>query len=225
MTNLKHSLTFASVVLALGALALALAPSSTASAGAVPLATPEQPRIVLWNEDHCQITDLIGEWRVRSAPRGSRMRPQHGECYIKLLSSVDGVEYQYRVGTAGEVYIAHGWIAVNQVHQETWSSGADQGSVTESSASDLDVSDCAISFNKEQVLKFELSGGSCWRSEVTPATGCDAIWHCLQGTGGCGVEIELVNQTVHHIEAECGSGGMIKQCTTAPGVTTVCYRD
>lgn len=219
MSNIKTSLTFASLALALGTLAIALAPSSRASVGAASFVSPEQPRIVLWNEDHCQITDLIGEWRVRSAPRGSRMRPQHAECYIKILSSVDGVEHQYRVGTGGEVYIAHGWIAVNQVHQETWSSGPGDGM----EAGSPDVGDCTLEFPKTMVVSIALEQGACWRASVDPGQGCEFLWRCHQGAEGCRLQIKLLDGE-HDIEGECGSGSILRQCQSPGGGTTLCFR-
>lgn len=219
MSNLKTSLTFTSLALALGAIALALTAPSTASADANPLATPEPQRIVLWNEDHCQITDLIGEWRVRSAPRGSRMRPQHDECYIKILSSVDGEEHQYRVGTGGEVYIAHGWIAVNQVHQETWSSAPGGGF----SSPGTEPEDCTLEVPKNLVVKLAFEQGACWRSSLEPGLGCEFQWRCLQGAEGCRLEIQMLNGT-HDLEGECGSGNMVSQCDSAGSGATLCFR-
>lgn len=222
MTKLKHLLALVGLILPIATLTLSVTPPTSASSENL-VVNEDSPRIVLWNEDHCQITDLIGEWRVRSAAKGSRMRPQHDECYIKILSSVDGIERQYRVRANGEVYIAHGWIAVNQMHQETWSAQA--GGAPSPGVGDTDVSDCAVSYTKEQVVSVSFDQGACWRSQAEPGGGCEFVMQCLQGTGGCHVEIGLVDHFIDSIEGECGSGSTLKQCVSASGSTHLCYRN
>ena len=210
-----------------GALAVAggflLGTSFTAPTPALePTASTEPDQVVLWNEDHCRVTDLIGEWEVRSAPAGTRMRPEHDDCYIRILSAVDGLEHEFQVTTQGEVYIAHGWICVNQVDQESWlPTVVDDFFATTDCGGD--PIECTMSYPKSDIGKVIIPEVSCWRSEAEPAAGCEWVKRCMAGSGDCHFDITLVYGGQESWEAACGSGGTLSQCKSAAGVTWLCY--
>ncbi len=185
------------------------------------LPAPEPLQIVLWNDQHAVVTDLVGEWEVRDTPIGTRMRPRHDDSRIRVYSVVEGIEHDYPVTTAGEVYMAFGWICVNQVHQESWGSqGA--GPFKQVPCGD-DPSACTVSYLRSDVMYITFNSSLCWRSAVQPPGNCTFKKHCDAGSGDCEVVIELVTGYLDTFVTACGSGVTVQQCSTSAGQTWICY--
>lgn len=218
----KTLLILSALLLVAGAISISAHLASPVSAAAPNVvANPEPDRLTLWNEDHVQIVDMIGEWRVRSAPNGSRMRPQHDECYIRLMADASGDEYELRVTTVGEVYIAHGWIAVNQVNQDTWTAAMPEEPASSSCGNN--PLDCTSSYLKSEVVRIVFEPNSCWQAVEQPAAGCAWTWNCSTGSTGCTVHFHQNTGVVDAFESSCGSNAKITQCKNASGLTWICF--
>jgi len=152
-----------------------------------------------WNEDWCKLLSLDGAWELETEGAAVRLRPEHDDCHLALLSVVSGQVVDYPMTTAGEVVLFGGWVMVNQLDRLTITAPSPPGAGAADCHEDGVVTN---HLNRAKVERIAWTGGGGWVCEDLQAEGF-VFARALAGAEGS-VALYSYSGAVDHYAGEAG---------------------